>query len=328
MTNKLHGAPLDAPADPSSDYPARPEWYLMWLFELRKHTHGALEFWGTLGVPVGIFLLFAGLPWVEKRKHGASALGGMAVLLAFGTIASLTYVAMDHDARDAKYRRAHAEARKRASVAIAIAKKGVPPAGPLVMLRNDPELRSEALFKEKCASCHVLGELGDKKKADAPVLDGWSTQPWILAMLHDPDSDDRFGRTVYKEQMPSMDVPPKDDKGDFEPMSKEDMVAVAAFLANGEGEAGEKIVKNRCTTCHLYKGEGDDNGEATAPELAGYGTFAWVRAQIADPSTDATYRRNALGKRHMPKFEGDLGAADIDLLARFVRAKARGLPFP
>ena len=48
----------------------------------------------------------------------------------------------------------------------------------------------------------------------------------------------------------------------------------------------------------------------------------------ADPSTPATYRKNALGKHHMPKLEGDIPAADIDLLARFTLAKARGLPFP
>ncbi len=31
-----HGASLDAPADPSSDYPARPEWYFLFLFQLLK----------------------------------------------------------------------------------------------------------------------------------------------------------------------------------------------------------------------------------------------------------------------------------------------------
>jgi ubiquinol-cytochrome c reductase cytochrome b subunit len=328
MTNKVHGASLDAPADPASDYPARPEWYLMWLYEVRRHMHGSLEFWGTMGVPLVIALAFVALPWIDKRPHGVSALGVLAVLLAAGAMGGLSYMSITRDAHDAKFQKAHTAAQKRATVAITLAKKGVPPAGPLVMLRDDPELRARSLFTEKCSSCHVLGDMGDKKKADAPVLDGWSTEPWIMAMMHDPDGDDRFGRTPYKEQMPSMDVPPKDDKGDFKPMSKEDMTSVAHFLATGDGEAGEKIIKDRCTTCHLYKGEGDDNGQELAPELAGYGTVPWVRSQIADPSTPATYRKNALGKHHMPKFDGDLPPSDIDLLARFTRAKARGLPFP
>jgi ubiquinol-cytochrome c reductase cytochrome b subunit len=328
MTNKLHGPSLDAPADPASDYPARPEWYLMWLYEVRRHVHGPLEFWGTLGVPLAMGLLFVALPWLDKKAHGVSYVGLFVVIAAASAIGGLTYVSTERDAHDAKYQKAHAAANKRASVAITLAKKGVPPAGPLVMLRDDPELHAHALFTDKCASCHVLGDMGDKKKADAPVLDKWSTEAWIMSMLHDPDGDDRFGRSPYKGEMPSMDVPPKDDKGDFKPMSKEDMTSVAKFLVTGDGEGAEKIIKDRCTTCHLYKGEGDDNGEERAPELAGYGTLAWVRAQIADPSTPATYRKNALGKHHMPKFSGELSPADIDLLARFTLATARGQAFP
>lgn len=34
-----HGAPLDAPADPSSDYPARPEWYFLALFQQIGRAH-------------------------------------------------------------------------------------------------------------------------------------------------------------------------------------------------------------------------------------------------------------------------------------------------
>jgi len=286
--------------------------------------HGPLEFWGTVGVPFVLFLLFAVLPWVEKRTHGASPLGVIVVVLSFGTIVSLGYLAMDRDEHDAKYLKAHRAAQKRAAVAINLAKQGVPPAGPLVMLRNDPELRGEALFTEHCASCHVLGELGDKKKASAPVLDGWSEQPWIMAMLHDPDADERFGKTPYKEQMPSMDVPPKDETKEFKPMSKEDMTAVSLFLSGAMLDQGEKIVKDRCTACHLYKGEGDDNGQGYAPELAGYGSLEWIRAQIADPSSKATYRDNALDpkmKHHMPKLASEISPADIDVLARWVHAQ-------
>src|SRR5260370_8083152 len=51
LTGRFHGAPLEAPVDPLSDYPARPEWFLYTLFQLRKFFHGPGEFWGTTLIP-------------------------------------------------------------------------------------------------------------------------------------------------------------------------------------------------------------------------------------------------------------------------------------
>ncbi len=93
---------------------------------------------------------------------------------------------------------------------------------------------------------------------------------------------------------------------------------------------GEKIVSERCTTCHLYKGDGDDQGSGLAPELAGYGSIAWTRAQVANPATPQTYRDKALDpamKKHMPRFDGDLSPADIDVVARWTRSHARAAAF-
>jgi ubiquinol-cytochrome c reductase cytochrome b subunit len=153
-------------------------------------------------------------------------------------------------------------------------------------------------------------------------------------MMHEPDGDDRFGRTALKGEMPSMDVKPKDADADWKALPREDMQAAAAFLASqadpaaakANVERGKQIVKTRCTACHLFEGNGDDGGQGLAPELSGYGSRAWVRAQIANPSSKATYRENALDparKRHMPRFDGDLSPADIDLLAGWVAETAR-----
>ena len=178
----------------------------------------------------------------------------------------------------------------------------------------------------------------------APSLTGWSSEAWILGMLHEPDGDSRFGRTPFKEMMPSVDTPAKDAKPDqpFKPMSDADKKSVAVFLAAEGVEAsdgakapdekmrlaGETIVKERCTTCHLYKGEGDDGGQEYAPELSKYGSLAWTSAQIANPATKATYREKALDsdlKGHMPRFDADLRPEDIELLARWIHARTRGL---
>src|SRR5258708_458222 len=108
-------------------------------------------------------------------------------------------------------------------------------------------------------------------------------------MLHDPDANERFGRTPYSGQMPSFDTKAKDAKPEdpFKAMLLEDMRAAAAFLASQGDEPGdvvpadaprknaellakgEKIVTSRCTTCHLWKGNGDDSSQDTAPEFSG-----------------------------------------------------------
>ena len=130
-------------------------------------------------------------------------------------------------------------------------------------------------------------------------------------MIHDPDGDARFGRTPYKGEMPSVDVAPA-GKADFKPMADDDKKAVAAFLASQADEPGEAIpagalrgdaarvakgktiVSTRCTSCHLFEGKGDDIDQGLAPELSGWASTKWVRAQIDDPSSKSTYREKAL----------------------------------
>jgi ubiquinol-cytochrome c reductase cytochrome b subunit len=346
LTGATRGAPLDAPADPMSDYPARPEWFLLTLFQVRKYFHGPLEFWGTQLVPAAGLGVLVVLPFVDRPPR-PRWLAQVATVVVFGGATALMALAWRKDAHDAQYAKQHAKAEARAAAAVQLARAGVPPAGALEMVRQDPELRGHDLFEQQCASCHVLGDLGDPKKATATKLDGWGTPDWIAAMIHDPDAPEFFGRGPYRDQMPSVDVPPKDKAAAavWTPMTKNDAEkkAVAAVLA-AEGDEpgdpprpidpaaraiGQKIVTERCTTCHTYKGDGDDEGSGRAPELVHFGSLAWTRAQIANPATAETYRANALDealKKHMPRFDKDLSPAELDVLARWTRAHARGLP--
>jgi mono/diheme cytochrome c family protein len=164
-------------------------------------------------------------------------------------------------------------------------------------------------------------------------------------MIHAPDADEYFGKTPYKGEMPSVDAPKEHEamiKGT--PQEVDDQLsAVALFLATQGDEpgerkalvdeqkraAGEKIVKDTCTDCHSFAGDGDLEGANEAPELAGYGSIAWTTAQVANPASATTYRGHA-GDPHtkglMPRFDGELAPADIALVARWTRAHARGLP--
>ena len=54
------GANLDAPADPSSsDYPARPEWYFLSLFQMLKYFPGSREMIGTIVIPTALLVVHA-----------------------------------------------------------------------------------------------------------------------------------------------------------------------------------------------------------------------------------------------------------------------------
>ena len=337
-------APLEAPADPLSDYPARPEWFLYTLFQLRKFFHGPAEFWGTTLIPGAAAGYLALFPFLDRsrRWHPVAVLP---VLGIFGAAVWLGVMAMRHDAHDSQYLKARAKWDRHADAVAKLAMNGMPPGGPLELIRHDPELRGRDLFERHCASCHVLEDLGDLKKATATKLDGWGTTAWIEAMIHDPDAPEFFGRGPYAEQMPSVDVRPKKKPPNetWTPMVKNDAEknAVALFLA-GEGDEpgdppraaltpaakaqGEKIVSERCTTCHLYKGEGDDEDNGFAPELSHYGSVAWTRIQVANPASPETYRKKALDpelKKHMPRFDKDLSPEDIDIVARWTRSHGR-----
>ena len=361
LTSMDHGAPLSGPADPNGDYPARPEWFFMSLYQLRHYFHGAMEFWGTSLAPAALGAWLVAVPFVAGKSREIAIAKRVALLapLLVGLLVAgvLGRMARSNDAADPAFQKAMAAADERRDVAVRIANdKGVPPEGPLAMFRKDVKWRGREVFRASCSSCHTLGpddaaqveeKPGDKKKeATAPALLKWSTREWITRVLHEPDHADLFGNTAYKGNMPSMDVKPENADPEWKAMAKADMDAVAEFLfAEGKDpldqppaqideakrKAGEDIVTKRCTICHLYKGKGDDGSNELAPELSGFGSYAWVRAQIENPANKSTYREKALDdklKGHMPAFEGELSRDDLDIITRYVRARARGLDIP
>ncbi len=336
LTVQHHGAPFDAPADPTSDYPARPEWYFLALYEMRKPFPGRLELIATVllpGIVVGYLML---LPLLDKKAdRGVMKRLPLLVPVALFGIAGgiLTGASMKHDAGDADFLKAVAKAEAQAQKALAISADGVPPDGALAMMRNHPETRRVWLFEQHCASCHRMGDLGPPRGKDtAPDLTGFGSKDWAKRVLEEPDHDLLFGKTAFKGMMPSMTKPPADPElaKEFTPMKAEDLNAITDFLtAEAQGTTtkdmpGEKLVRQRCTSCHRFDGKTDDE-ESLAPELRGWGSTAWVLAQIDDPGSGKTYPKGSMDAKlegHMPAFAEKLSASDRKLLATFVQAQA------
>jgi ubiquinol-cytochrome c reductase cytochrome b subunit len=342
LTLRSHGAHLDAPADPASDYPARPEWYFVSLFEALKHVPGRLEWLVAAGLPVVAGGYLVALPFLDKKP--SRALRGRLLLLAplvamlLGAVV-LTVMSFQSDARDESFLKARQLAETRAARALELARAGVPPAGPLAMMASDPETRGPELFDRHCAACHRLGkEHGPADGKDsAPDLAGFGSEAWVLAVIDDPDAPRLFGKTPFKGMMPSFTRAPKDpaEAEYFTKMKDADQKAVAAFLTaqargeSGAGSPGEKIVKRACTTCHRLDGKTDDE-ESLAPELRGWASPAWIRAQIENPGSGKTYPKGALDKKlegHMPAFGEQLSAQEMDLLTRWLAAKVGKVPW-
>ncbi len=334
-----HGAPLDAPADPASDYPARPEWYFLALFEALKYVPGNIEWIVAVGIPALLGGYLVALPFIDT-KEGATLkqrLPHLAPMAVIGlALVGLTWLSKSTDANNPEFQAAHKLAADRAAYAVALAKKGVPPEGPLAMLENDPVTRGPMLFRKHCAACHQLGAMGPEEgKADAPNLSGFGTEKWVLAVLDHPDADDLFGKTPFKGEMPSVTKADPNDpyKDSFEPMKMADQKTMAAFLVaeasggkGGAGMPGEKLVKQRCQQCHRVDGE-TDNEESNAPELRGWASVGWIAAQIANPGSGKAYPKGAMNEElegHMPAFEQTLSPADVTLLARWVYEQASG----
>jgi ubiquinol-cytochrome c reductase cytochrome b subunit len=301
-----HGAPLESPADPTSSYLARPEWYALPLFQLRMFFEGPLEIVATMIIPGIVTALAFALPFLDRgstnrpadrrKVLGAAGLG----LLA---LTALAVTALAKDARDPAFAKARAEEKLRGETARRLALKGVP--GDANVFRNDPMYHAREIWDDRCAGCHSLSGAGGEK---GPDLKGYNSRAWIRGFLSDPDGPLYMG-------------PAKIDKG-MKPVSgaPEEIEALVEYIyaetgatdvdASKAGRGRDLLSPHDCDTCHDFDGEGENDG----PNLKGRGTQKWVAAVIADAGHPLLF-----GERNkMPKFRSKLTAEEIDELARFV----------
>lgn len=334
---KNHGAHLDAPADPASDYPARPEWYFRFLFELFNQFHGSFELIGAVGLPVFVFGYLALLPFIDKKAdQGLKARLLVLAPLAFValSIVGLTVKSFRSDAANEVFQQSRKLADTRAQRAAELFRAGVPPEGPLAMMRSDPQTRGPELFAAQCASCHQMGDLKPPEgKLTGPDLSDFGSKAWAMRVMEAPDADNMFGNTPFKGMMPSMTKPPADPEAAkfFTPMTPKELEAAASFLEaqskgeRAEGSEGETIIKRRCTSCHRLDGKTDDE-DSLAPELRGWASRAWIEAQLENPAGGKTYPAILAKNKEqgmMPAYEDKLSAAERKLLTAWMLSQLK-----
>jgi ubiquinol-cytochrome c reductase cytochrome b subunit len=318
------GAPLDAPADASSHYPAVPEWFFMPLSQLLKHFPGHRQIIGTMVIPGALATFVALLPWIDRSNSPARRALTLAPLLLAGIGAVALGLELRRDLRAPAFVRSAREAQATARRARALARAGIPPEGPLEMLRNDPAVRPGELFVQHCGTCHAVRGVSTQRKG--PRLDGFGSRGWATAFVVWPDHPELMGTTAIH------DMPPQHRR-----LHDDGVRAVSEWLYSrgyepGEAApdpalvaAGETIYRRRCTTCH--QGEGDTSeseaADRTAPNLDAWGSRAYIRAQLLNPGASENYG----DRNHMPRFHDRLNEHELVMVVDFVR-RLRARPAP
>lgn len=317
VTFKTHGAELYAPAQPASNFVARPEWYFLTLFQLLKYFEGPLQLVATVIIPGAVTTFLVLLPWIDRassRKAGdrMPVLGAVATLMC--GVVTLTAMAMVEDGKNQKFQKGLAAAHKEADRSRELARAGVLPTGGDAVFLNDPQVATRMLFKEHCETCHTLDGMGGE---EAPILTHYKSREWLAGVIRNPHDKRYFGGTkTHKEMEPYPADKVSDDKLSAlveysYSLIGEEAGAFDAALA----ERGKKLFMDDldCNTCHEVK-----PGEtADGPNLAAHGSRAWIQRVIHDSSAEDLFGKAA----GMPKFGKKLTEEEIRQLADFIAAQ-------
>ena len=342
------GANLDAPADPLTEgYPARPEWYFLFLFQLLKYFEGDQFLVGAVVIPNAVAVLLFLLPLFgigRMRKFG-HVVGVIVVVALLCGVGLLTVLAIADDSPAAfplglgggtdKAKDLHhkfAEAEEQAHRAVVLAAHGIPEEGARYLLRNDPASQGPKLFKQHCAVCHAYAGLNDgNAKHKASDLSGFGTEAWVRGLLTNPGDPKYFGHTKLegmknwrakvnksRDKWRKTDGAVQADKKIAE--QDADFATIAKWLAAQAkpksrrdttlDKRGRELFDDNCASCHAFGGDADKN----APDLANYASASWVRGMIMDPASPSLHGKN----NEMTEFRELSGPAGDLLLKEFL----------
>jgi ubiquinol-cytochrome c reductase cytochrome b subunit len=315
------GAHLGAPADATEPYSAaRPEWYFLFLFQWLKYFPAGWEVVGAQLIPGLVFGLVAAMPILGRWKLGHRFNLGVGAALLAG-ILMLTWVARAEDAADPDFVEAKAAAEAAAERATELARSpnGIPAAGGLAMLRDDPLTQGPKIFAASCSSCHRYeGHDGTGNvptdEPSASDLAGYGSRAWLEGLL---DADrvttaEYFGATEHRRGrmarfvtrgLPRLGEAERNDLAKVVlavsaeaalPYQSGADAADAALIEEGRELIGSEAID--CVRCHTFR---DFEGEDDVPVLTGWGSREWMLGMVHDPSQPQYYGEN---NDRMPAF--------------------------
>ena len=187
--------PSTRPADPSSsDYPARPEWFFLSLFQMLKHFPGKLEWSARSSSPRRSCWSCFLLPLLDRvLPVAARPFPGLHLGLRPGRRGGLPDRRGAPGRRDATSsswrpaRRPTRPASGRSSWPPA-PRRASRPKGPAFLMRRDPLTTGAASWSKKCLGCHVLRGQGRRASRRPCDLKDFGSRAWIRGLLENPQA--------------------------------------------------------------------------------------------------------------------------------------------
>jgi mono/diheme cytochrome c family protein len=308
-------APLEAQADPSQPYEARPEWYFMFMFQLLRYFHGPYEVVGTFVLPLLFFLVLFFWPFLDRSPHRDPRRRPVAIgLLALGTagLIGLTIFAVSTDVRMTE-------------PAQSVTK---PPRAALA----GPIQRADVarVYNTDCAACHGVNGTGAQIRPGMPTIPDFTSLAWQMSQ-----TDLEITHRIQDGNEPLMPAYRKK-------LSQPQILALAVYVrafAIGPLEPAvpapgaltqprspatppaanmpaASVYRAYCLACHDTDGSGRVARKAM-PDLPDFLDPKWQAAH-----DDAALKQSILngkGKFMLP-MKDKLGPADADQMVAYVRA--------
>lgn len=255
-------AELSAPADAGEDFPARPEWYFLFLFrflEFPAISKMGVAF-GAIYIPTLLMLIVVLMPLIGKSQwgHYFNRAFLVAVLAAVAVLTGMTIIEDNHnESHQAKLAFAERDAHR---VVVLAARDGIPQNGARELLVNDPFTQGPRLFARHCSSCHrydghdgtgqkILKTVVENEKeikvlepATAADMKDFGSREWITKVLIDYDATFKplenagdKGKAILTGEMSSWC---KDNqKALTDPANADGLKALVEFLTSQSGRA-------------------------------------------------------------------------------------------
>jgi ubiquinol-cytochrome c reductase cytochrome b subunit len=305
-------APLEAPADPSQPYEARPEWYFMFLFRLLRYFEGPYEIVGTFVLPLVFCLVLFFWPFLDRSPHRDPRRRPVAMtFLSLGTLGliGLTIFAIVTDVRMTEPAIAKAAARP------------PEPAGPL----QRADLAN--VYNTNCAACHGVDGSGDQVRKGLPTIPDFTGLAWQMSqtdleIIHQIEEGKEPLMPAYRGKLSKQQIlglaiyvrafaaEPASPKGVPPPRAP-----VAAHLSPVQ------VYRAYCMACHDADGRGETVRKAM-PEIPDFTDPKWHVAHPADAELQHAIL-DGKGKFMLP-MKDKLGAADAEQMVAYMRAFRAG----